>query len=110
MKKKIKNLFTFLGESWASGGRGKIGVMALFIAMFMILRLFFGTVSIQSFVMNIFHSAREEKQLIREEKNLETLRNNIKLIQNYSPDYVSEMGLKHLNIGDPNTFILKIDN
>jgi hypothetical protein len=29
-------------------------------------------------------------------------------LQNYSPDYVEELGLKYLNIGDPKTKILKI--
>ena len=41
-------------------------------------------------------------------KNNDDLNKHIELLQNYSPDYVEELGLKYLNIGDPQVKILKI--
>jgi hypothetical protein len=43
-----------------------------------------------------------------EQQTLDKLHRHIKLLQNYSPDYVEELGLKYLNIGDSNIKILKI--
>jgi hypothetical protein len=105
---KIKNIFIFIGRGWSQSIRGKIGVVALLFALFVIVRMFFGTVSVQKFVMNTWKLDAEEKQLAMEKEKLENVQNHIILIQKHSPDYVEELGLKYLNIGDPNAKILKI--
>ena len=42
-----------------------------------------------------------------ETKTLSVIQHHIKLLQNYSPDYIDELGLQYLNIGDPQVKILK---
>ena len=108
MKEKIKNFFGFLGRAWAGGIRGKIGVLCALFAAFMFFRLFFGEVSVQRFVINIWRLNAEQQQLAAEQSKLATIENHIRLIQSYSPDYIEELGLKYLNIGDPGVRILKI--
>ena len=108
MKEKIKNLFGFIGRAWIGGLHGKIGVLCAFFAVFIIVRIFFGTVNIQGFVINIWHLNAEQQQLATETENLETLKRHILLLQNYSTDYVEELGLKYLNIGDKNFKVLRI--
>ncbi len=58
--------------------------------------------------MNIWRLNAEQEQLPEEQKKLDSLARHITLIQDYSPDYVQELGLKYLNVGDPNFKILKL--
>jgi hypothetical protein len=108
MMDKIKNFFGFLGRAWAGGVRGKIGIACALFAAFMFVRMFLGDVNLQRFVINIWKLNNAEQTLSVEIKKLEDLQNRIRLIQNYSPDYIEELGLKYLNIGNPDTKILKI--
>ena len=108
MKEKIKNFFNFMGRAWAGGIRGKLGVIFILFALFMFIRMFFGDVNIQKFVINIWRLDNEQAHLTQEQDKLNTLQQHIKLLQNYSPDYIEELGLKYLNIGDPRAKILKI--
>lgn len=105
---KIKNFFGFMGRAWSGGIRGKIGILASIFAAFMFVRIFWGEVSAQKFVMNIWRLDAEQQQLIAEQEKLTAYEKHIKLIQSYSPDYVEELGLKYLNVGDPHAKILKI--
>ncbi len=108
MKAKIKNLFKFLGRAWSGGLYGKIGIVLSLFAIFIFIGLFLGDVSIQRFTMNIWHLNNAREQLMVEQNTLDDLNKHIELLQNYSPDYVEELGLKYLNIGDPQSKILKI--
>ncbi len=108
MKKKIKNLFSFIGRAWSGGIRGKFGVLACLFALFMFLRIFWGDVNVQGFVLNIWRLNKEQATLDAERAKLDTLKRHIELLESYSPDYVSEIGLKYLNIGDSKYKILKI--
>ncbi len=108
MKEKIKNLFSFIGHAWTGSFRGKIGVLLSIFAAFMFIRIFWGEVNIQNFIMNIWRLNAEQEQLIAEQTKLNTLNRHIELLQGYSSDYVEELGLKYLNIGDPKAKILKI--
>lgn len=108
MKEKIKNLFGFLSRAWSGGWRGKLGILLTFFAFLMFIRMFLGDVNIQKFAYNIWQLNQEQKQLVLEHKKLDNTNRHIELIQNYSPDYVEELGLKYLNIGDPGVKILKI--
>ena len=108
MKDKIKNLFGFMGRAWRGGIRGKAGVFFALVATFMFFRLFFADVNIPRFVANMWNLNAEQQELEKELSKLETMNRHIKLLQNYSPDYVEELGLKYLNIGDPAFKVLKI--
>lgn len=108
MKGKIKKLFQFLGSAWSGGLRGKFGVIFALFAGFMFIGMFWGDVSIQRFGYNIWQLNRDSEQLLSEQQTLNELHRHIELLQNYSPDYVEELGLKYLNIGDPKVKILKI--
>ena len=108
MKEKIKNLFGFLSRAWSGGWRGKLGIACAFLAMVMFVRIFFGDVTIQKIAYNIWQLKHEQQELVLEHQKLDTINRHIELIQNYSPDYVEELGLKYLNIGDPGVKILKI--
>ncbi|MBO7508877.1 MAG: hypothetical protein J6T57_01185 [Alphaproteobacteria bacterium] len=108
MKDKIKNLFGFIGRAWRGGIRGKAGVFLGLFATFMFLRIFWGDVNLPQFVANIWHLNADQRELATEKQKLETINQHIHLLQNYSPDYVEELGLKYLNIGDAKFKILKI--
>ena len=108
MKEKIKNLFGFLGRAWSGGARGKLGLVLTLFAVYMLLEMFWGDVNIQRFAMNIWNLNNAQEQLAAEQSTLDDLNKHIELLQNYSPDYVEELGLKYLNIGDPQVKILKI--
>lgn len=88
--------------------RGKIGLVFLLFAIFMFVRMFVGYTNVQHFVMNIWHLNTERVELERQTEKLNELRLHIQLLRDYSPDYVEELGLQYLNIGDPKFKILKI--
>lgn len=108
MKEKIKNFFGFIGRAWTGGRHGKIGLFLTLFSAIMFVRIFWGDVNIQRFVMNIWQLNAEQTQLATETAKLNTLNRHIELLQGYSADYVEELGLKYLNIGDPDIKILKI--
>jgi hypothetical protein len=107
MKEKIKELLQFMVAGWRGGLRGKIGVVCIIFASVMFIRLFWGEVSIQRFVMNIWKLNNDESQLVIEQHKLAQTQYQIKLLQEHSPDYVEELSQKYLNMGAPELHILK---
>ena len=108
MKEKIKNLFTFISTAWSSGIHGKAGVIMTFLAIFWSIGIFTGKTTLQGFIVNIWRLNAAQTQLQAEQAKLEQLEKHIQLVQKNSPDYIEELGLKRLNIGDSKTKILKI--
>lgn len=108
MKDKIKNLFIFISDAWRGGIRGKAGVFFAIFGAFMFVRIFLGDVNITRFVGNIWHLNTEKTELVTEKQKLETINHHIQLLENYSPDYVEELGLRYLNIGDSEFRVLKL--
>lgn len=108
MKEKIKNFFGFMGRAWSDGIYGKFGIMLLILAIYMFIRMFWGDVNVQQFIINIWRLDGEQEQLATEQAELRAIHRHIELLQGYSSDYVEELGLKYLNIGDPDFKILKI--
>lgn len=108
MQKKIKNFFGFLRRAWCLGYRGKIGVLALIFATITFVGIFFGQENLQHFIINIWRLNDAQQQLMDKQAELEQINHHIKLLENYSPDYVEELGLQYLNIGDPKFKVLKI--
>ena len=107
MKEKIKNFFAFIVRAWSGGIRGKVGVLCALFAVFAFARLFVGEVTVQKFTGNIWKLKAEQTQLTREQEKYVAITQNIRLLQEYSPDYVEELAQKYLNLGDPSTRILK---
>ena len=108
MSEKIKNFFGFIGQAWVGGIRGKAGLLFALFAAFMFVRIFWGEVNVQRFIINIWRLNSEQQQLSAEQAKLDALQRHINLLKNQSPDYVEELGLKYLNIGDAQVKILKI--
>lgn len=102
MKEKIKNFFAFLKSAWVSGPRGKIGIILMLLSVFFFVRLFFGTRNVQSFIINAWHLNRERAELVVAQKQLQQIQHHIYLLQhpNSSSDYIQELGLQTLNLGD----------
>lgn len=99
---KIKNFFGFVKSAWVAGIRGKLGVLFLIIAIFFFVRLFSGTQNIQGFVINAWHLNRNRATLALEQQKLQQIQHHIYLLQhpNNSADYIEELGLKTLNLGN----------
>lgn len=108
MKEKIKNFFGFIGRAWTGGSHGKWGILFAIFALFMFIRMFIGYTNVQHFVMNIWYLNNERAELAQQTEKLNELRHHIQLLHDYSPDYVEELGLQYLNIGDPKYRILRI--
>ena len=103
MKEKIKNFFDFIKRAWAAGPRGKIGFILMLLSVFFFVRLFIGTQNVQSFVINMWNLNQAKKELTVAQDNLKQIQQHIYLLQhpNSSSDYIEELGLKTLNLGDP---------
>lgn len=103
MKEKIKNLFAFIKSSFSAGPRGKIGLLLVFFSLFLFVRIFFGEQNIQGFVVNAWRLSHERHELSVAENKLYKLQHHIYLLQhpNNSADYIEELGLKTLNLGNP---------
>lgn len=108
MWEKIKNLFIFLGHAWTGSIRGKIGILITIFAAFMFVRVFWGEVNVQKFIINIWRLNAEQQQLAEEQEKMTSFSRHIELIQAYSPDYIQELGLRYLNIGDSGFKVLKL--
>ena len=103
MKEKIKNLFIFMKNAWSISTRGKIGVILFFVAFIFFIRIFVGTPTLQSYVINIGKLNHERKELAVLQKDLKQIQHHIYLLQRPNPDsdYIEELGLKTLNLGSP---------
>ena len=107
MKAKIKNLFKFLGRAWSSGLYGKAGILLATFGCLMFIGLFQRDASIQNFVINTWKLGAAYEQRDSERDTLNKLEHNINLLKANSPDYIEELGLQYLNIGDAKLKVLK---
>lgn len=103
MKEKIKEFFAFVGRAWVAGSRGKIGIVLMLLSLFLFIRLFCGTSSIQNFIINAWRLNHERAELAVAQKQLQEIEHHIYLLQhpNSSSDYIEELGLQTLNLGNP---------
>ena len=102
MKEKIKIFFAFIGRAWTAGPRGKWGFVLMLVSVFFFIRLFCGTQNIQGFIINAWNLNRERTELAVAQKQLQQIQHHIYLLQhpNSSSDYIQELGLQTLNLGD----------
>ena len=103
MKEKIKIFFDFVRRAWSAGSRGKIGVILMLFSLFLFVRLFCGTRSVQSLVINAWRLNHERAELAIAQDQLKEIQHHIYLLQhpNSSSDYIEELGLRVLNVGNP---------
>ena len=103
MWEKIKNFLGFMKSAWSGGKLGKLGILLMLVSIFFFVRFFYGTRNIQNFVVNAIHLNRIRTELATEQKKLSQIQHHNYLLQNSnnSPDYVEELGLKTLNLGNP---------
>jgi len=101
MWEKIKNLFSFLKSAWVCSARGKWGILFMIVALFFFVRLFCGTQNIQGFILNAWHLHNDRATLATEQQKLKQIQHHIYLLQHNSDDYIEELGLKTLNLGNP---------
>ena len=102
MKEKIKNFFAFVKSAWVAGPRGRWGILFMLLSIFFFVRLFCGTQNIQGFIINAWNLNRERTELEIAQKQLQQIQHHIYLLQhpNSSSDYIQELGLQTLNLGD----------
>ena len=103
MKEKIKNFFEFIKSAWTASSRGKLGVVLMLLSLFLFVRLFCGTRSVQNFVINAWRLNSERAELTVAQQQLTEIQRHIYLLQhpNASSDYIEELGLRVLNVGNP---------
>ena len=97
MKEKIKNLFAFFGRAWTAGSRGKWGIVLMLFSLFVFVRLFCGHHNVQSFIINAWRLNHERAELTVAQQKLHELLQH----PNNSSDYIEELGLQTLNLGNP---------
>lgn len=103
MKEKIKDFFAFIKSAWIAGPRGKIGIVLMLLALFLFVRLFCGSQTVQGFIVNAWHLQHERVELANAQKQLQKTQHHIYLLThpNSSSDYIEELGLQTLNLGNP---------
>ena len=69
--------------------------------------LFTGVASIQNYFKNRRALNRADAKIETLQKDLGSVNLHIKLLQDFSPDFVAEMAIKYLNLGDPKMRVLK---
>lgn len=109
MKEKIKELLSFIKKSLSMSLQGKLGFLCLLLSIFFFVRLFCGEASIQRFLVNIWDLKNKQTELISAQADLQQLQHHVYMLQhpNSSSDYIEEVGLKVLNLGNPNLKELK---
>ncbi len=107
MKGKIKKLFKFLGRAWSGGPLGKLGIFLSIFGCFMFIGLFQGDASVQRFIVNNWKLQTAYEQRDSEKATLAKIETHLDLLKKNSPDYIEELGLRYLNVGDPEIKILR---
>lgn len=109
MKEKIKNFFAFLKSAWEGGPSGKFGILVFIVSLFFFVRLFVGTQNIPDYIIRITKLNHERKELALLQKDLNQIQHHVYLLQrpSSSSDYIEELGLKTLNLGNPEFHELK---
>jgi cell division protein FtsB len=103
MWKKIKSLLRAVFASW----QGVLGAAMTLFALYLSAGFFTGTANIQSYFRNRAALDRADAKIAALQTRLDATNHHIDLIWRHSPDFVSEMALRHLNLGDPEIMILK---
>ena len=107
MGEKIKSLALTFVRGATGGLQGFIGAALTIISVCFLAGLFTGTTNIQTYFRNRNALGNTDAKIESLQGQLDAANLHIKLIQSHSPDFISEMALKYLNLGDPKMMILK---
>ena len=107
MAKKIKSALGVFFRGMFGGWRGAVGTALIVFSLYMLAGLFNGATNIQNYIRDKRELATADARIIAARKRLDAANQHIKLMREHSPDFVSEMAMKHLNLGDPGVRILK---
>jgi len=86
---------------------GFAGAAMVLLSLYFCFDLLTGTASLQNFIKNRRDLGRADTAIEIRQKQLDKVNMHIRLIQEHSPDFISEMALRHLNLGDPKVLIIK---
>ena len=89
------------------GGKGLVGILLIIISVYLLIGLLRGTTNIQSYAQNRKFLSGADAHITKLEQELTRTRLHISLIQSHSPDFISELAARHLNIGSPSVFMIK---
>ena len=89
------------------GAKGFVGILLAAISIYLLIGLFRGTTNVQSFARNRQFLAGADARIVALESELNRTKLHISLIQSHSPDFISELAARHLNLGDPNAFMIR---
>ena len=97
MKLKIKSL----------GLSGIAGILMIILSLYFLTGLFRGTTNVQTYFANRRSLAEMNDRIATLELQLERVNLHIRLMQEQSPDFISEMAARHLNLADPNAVMIR---
>ena len=107
MVQKIKSVIGVLFRGMFGGWRGAAGMAIIAFSLYLFAGFFNGTTNIQNYIRNKRELATVDTRIAMVQNRLDAANRHIKLLQEHSPDFVSEMANKHLNLGDPSVRILR---
>ncbi|MDR1071931.1 MAG: hypothetical protein LBL21_04800 [Rickettsiales bacterium] len=107
MWEKIKSMTGILIRGTLGGWRGALGALMAGLSVYFFVGLFTGVASVQNYFKNRVALGRADEKIAVLRKQLDAENLHIELLQKHSPDFISEMALRHLNLGDPQLMILK---
>jgi len=107
MRDKIKSAIGIFFRGATSSVQGAFGAALTLLSFYLLFGLFSGDASIQNYISHqrALRTADAKTRHLADE--LETTERHIELIQRHSPDFISEMAAKHLNLGDPEVMMIK---
>jgi cell division protein FtsB len=107
MWEKIKSTALIIVRGTFSSWHGLLGMTMICVSLYFSIGLFNGIASIQNYFRNRIALGKADARIEALQNQLDAETLHIKLIQTHSPDFISEMARRHLNLGDPRLLILK---
>ena len=104
---KIKSVAVVFLRGATGGIRGLSGALLFALSVYFLIGLFTGEASVQGYIRNRRALEGTDARIAALQARLDNTNLHIELLQKHSPDFVSEMALKHLNLGDPGVMIVK---
>lgn len=107
MWQKIKSVLLVFVRGAFSSWKGFLGAVMIVASIYLFTGLFTGIASVQNYIKNARALNKADDKIAAIRSELETTNRHIKLLLDHSPDFVSEMAVKYLNLGDPNAKVIK---
>lgn len=104
---KIKSIAGVFARGCAGGWRGLAGAALLVFSAYLFVGFFTGVANIKNYIANRYELGTADARLYAAKNRLDRTSRHIRLLSEQSKDFVSEMALRHLNMGDPEMRIIK---